>query len=114
MHKYVVVTACLVLFAVLGSAHAGQPQSRFQGLITFRNAPDPAGRTPVYWATSQTLHHVLHPRAAEAKFGPTWASQIRFCGDSNGNPLPGECSDIYHNFRRGNAITENTRDLLHP
>ncbi len=114
MKKHLSVLAILAVLMLVGIAYAGQPKSLFQGLITFRNAPDPAGRTPVYWATSQTLHHVVHPRAAEAKFGSNWASQIRFCGDAAGNPLPGECSDIYYNFKRGNPITENTPDLLHP
>ncbi len=114
MKKYLTVLAILAVFIMDSLAYSGQPQSLFQGLITFRNAPDPAGRTPVYWATSQTLHHVISQRAAEAKFGSNWVSQIRFCGDAAGNPLPGECSDIFYNFKRGNPITENTSDLLHP
>ena len=95
-------------------AYSTQASSLYQGLISFRNGPDPAGRTPVYWATSKTLHHVQHPRAAERKFGRNWVDEIRWCGDGSGRPLSGECSDIYYNFRRGNPVTEYTQDLLHP
>lgn len=94
--------------------NAAQPSSYYQGLISFRDGPDPAGKTPVYWATSQKLHHVLDARAAQLKFGTNWVSQIRWCGDSSGHPLPGECSDIYYNFGKGNPVTEYTQDLLHP
>jgi hypothetical protein len=104
----------LVLAGAAGGAAATEPTSRFQGLISFRSGPDPAGQTPVYWATSQTLHHVLHPRAAVAKFGPDWAREIRWCGDSSGKPTRGECMDIYYNFKKGRPITEQTQDLLHP
>lgn len=113
-NKNLVVLAILALFVFVGVASAGQAQSRYQGLISFRDGPDPAGRTPVYWATNQELHHVVGPRTAEVKFGSNWTSQIRWCGDSGGRPLPGECSDIYNNFKQGNKITENTSDLLHP
>ena len=69
----------------------------------------------MYWATSQTLYTVAGPKAAEVKFGANWVGQIRWCGDHAGRPLPGECSDIYYNFRPGGVpITEFTRDLLHP
>lgn len=109
------LTLCLVLAAsALPIAEAAQPGSLFQGLISFRDGPDPAGRTPVHWATSQTLHTITNPRAAERKFGSNWVGQIRWCGDRNGQPLPGECSDIYYNFRHGVDITETTQDLLHP
>lgn len=100
--------------AAVAPVAATEATSLYQGLISFRNGPDPAGRTPVYWATSKTLHHVIHPRAAERKFGANWAAEIRWCGDASARPLPGECSDIFYNFRRGNPVTETTQDLLHP
>jgi len=104
----------ILLGAAASSAFAGQPTSLFQGLISFRDGPDPAGQTPVYWATSQALHGIVSPHAAEVKFGSNWVSQIRWCGTANRKPLPGECSDIYYNFRNGSDITEFTPDLLHP
>lgn len=109
------LTLCLILMAgALTSAQAMEANSLFQGLISFRDGPDPAGKTPVYWATSKTLHHVQSPRAAERKFGANWVAQIRWCGDAAGRPSPGECADIYANFRHGQPISETTQDLLHP
>jgi hypothetical protein len=108
-------TAFLLAIALAAaSAAAVEPTSKYQGLISFRNGPDPAGRTPVYWATSQTLHVVQDPTAAERKFGSNWVQEIRWCGDSNGKPTPGECSDIYYNFKKGRPITSATTNLLHP
>lgn len=104
----------IVMVSVMASANAAQPNSLFGGLISFRNGPDPAGKTPVYWATSQTLYVVQDAHVAEVKFGSTWIAQIRWCGDANGHPLPGECTDIYYNFQHGNPVTLNTQDLLHP
>lgn len=91
-----------------------QATSLYQGLISFRNGPDPAGRTPVYWATKQKLHQVTDPGAAIRKFGSNWVAEIRWCGDANGKPTPGECSDIFYNFKPGRQITANTQDLLNP
>lgn len=104
----------VAIVSVCGSASAMEPGPYFQGLISFRDGPDPAGKTPVYWATSRTLHHVVHDRAAVAKFGPAWAREIVWCGNSAGQPRPGACSEIFHRFGRGRPVDENTRDLLHP
>ena len=114
MLQFSKVLALLAATCFATSAHSARPTSLYQGLISFINAPDPAGRTPVFWATKQTLHHVVHPRAAQIKFGANWVDEIRWCGDAQKRPLAGECSDIFYNFRRGNAINENTRDLLNP
>lgn len=110
------ITLCVMLAAsALPLAEAAQPSSLYQGLISFRDGPDPAGRTPVYWATSQSLYGITSPRAAEAKFGANWVRDIRWCGDSAGRPLTGECSDIYYNFRHSaTVVTEHTQNLLHP
>lgn len=104
----------VVIASVCGTAGAMEPDPYFQGLISFRDGPDPAGKTPVYWATSRTLHHVVHPRAAVAKFGPAWDRQIVWCGDSAGQPRPGRCSEIYYRWGRGRQVDQNTLDLLHP
>lgn len=114
MHKSRRIVVLLALAAAAAAAGAAEPTSKFQGLISFRNGPDPAGRTPVYWATSQTLHVVQDTLAAERKFGADWVREIRWCGNANGQPTPGECSDIYYNFRKGQPITKDTTNLLHP
>jgi hypothetical protein len=114
MQKSVRSVFFLASLLAAACAAAAQPTSRYQGLISFRNGPDPAGRTPVYWATSQTLHVVQDPTAAERKFGADWVREIRWCGNANSQPTPGECSDIYYNFKKGPAITRDTTDLLHP
>lgn len=113
MQKHLLSLSFLAIVVFFGTTAAAQ--SLYQGLISFRDGPDPAGRTPVYWATSRTLYHVSNPRAAEVKFGTNWVSQIRWCGYSNNTPLPGECADIFNNFTKSaTPITEYTRDLLHP
>lgn len=109
-----VVLALILAAGAWPLAHAGEANSLYQGLISFRDGPDPAGKTPVYWATNRTLHGIPNPRVAELKFGANWVAEIRWCGDNAARPLPGECTDIYYNFRKGNLITENTRDLMHP
>jgi hypothetical protein len=103
-----------LLIAIACVASSASATSYYQGLISFRNGPDPAGKTPVYWATKRTLHHVVHPYAAERKFGANWTAEIRWCGDSSGRPLSGECSDIFYNFKKGRAVDQNTQDLLNP
>ncbi|MYM91207.1 hypothetical protein GTP91_29035 [Rugamonas sp. FT82W] len=107
----------LCLFVAASAApmvQAVEPVSLYQGLISFRDGPDPAGKTPVYWATSKTLYTIDSPQTATLKFGANWVAEIRWCGDRNGRPLPGECSDIYYNFRHGVDITKYTVNLLHP
>lgn len=108
------LTLLIALSCLAGVASATEPTSYFQGLISFRNGPDPAGRTPVYWATNRTLHVIVSPYAAERKFGANWTAEIRWCGDAGGRPLAGECADIYYNFKKGRAVDQNTRDLMRP
>jgi hypothetical protein len=111
MKKFLLATMVLAAFSPGLTVADGDPLY-FQGLISFRNGPDPAGKTPVYWATKRKLHRISGPRAAELKFGSNWTSQIRWCGDSSGKPTPGFCSTIFHKFQHGNEVTENSRDLF--
>ncbi|CAN7356399.1 hypothetical protein LJR289_002011 [Pseudoduganella sp. LjRoot289] len=112
MNTKVKAALLIAITCVVGTAGADEPNPNFQGLISFRDGPDPTGRTPVFWATNHTLHHVVHPRAAVAKFGPNWVGQITWCGNSAGQPNPGACSEIYNQFARGRAIDENTISLI--
>lgn len=114
MNAKLKLSLLIAIACTSGAAGAIEPSSYFQGLISFRNGPDPAGQTPVFWATSRTLHHVLHPRAAERKFGANWVAEIRWCGDAGGRPLAGECSDIFYNFKKGRAVDVNTENLMRP
>lgn len=112
MNARVKAVLLVAMSCVVGTAVADEPGPHFQGLISFRDGPDPTGRTPVFWATNHMLHHVVHPKAAEAKFGPDWASRITWCGNAASQPRPGACSDIYHKFGRGRQIDENTVSLI--
>jgi len=112
MNAKVKAVLLIAIACAAGAAGADEPGPYFQGLISFRDGPDPAGRTPVFWATSRTLHHVVHPGIAMAKFGPNWTNQITWCGNSAGQPNPGACSEIYYKFGRGRQIDENTVSLI--
>jgi hypothetical protein len=111
MKKIVLAIMTFAAFLPGLTAADGDPLY-FQGLISFRNGPDPAGKTPVYWATKRKLHRISGSRAAELKFGANWVSQIRWCGDSSSKPLSGYCSTIYNKFQRGNDVTEYSKDLF--
>lgn len=112
MNARVKAVLLIAIACAAGAAGADEPNPNFQGLISFRDGPDPTGRTPVFWATNRTLHHVAHPRAAIAKFGADWVRQITWCGNSASQPNPGACSEIYYKFARGRQIDENTISLI--
>ncbi len=79
-------------------------------LISFINAPDPEGITPVYYlGRDGQLHHIQSPAVAIKWFGSDWISQIRWCGDSQRRILPAFKGDFAR--LRGCPITDTTTAL---
>lgn len=76
-------------------------------LVSFRDGPDPSGRTPVYFlATDGKLHRVMDEAAAIRFWGPQWTSRIQWWGDKQGRPTQGHLKDSVR--VKGDPITTNT------
>jgi hypothetical protein len=79
-------------------------------LIAFISGPDPRGMTPVYYLGRDGALHPINTAAVATKwFGANWISQIRWCGDSQGQVLPQYAADFAR--PRGVPITELTTQL---